>query len=269
MNKVKSFLRSIFDLAVNRKLIFELSKKDFKVKYAGSYLGIIWGFVQPIVTILVLWFVFQVGFRNSPIQDFPFILWLLCGMIPWFFISESITSAANSLIEYSYLVKKVVFKVSSLPLIKIVSALYVHLFFIAFLFFMFILYGYGFSIYNIQIIYYLFASIVLVTGISLITSSLMPFLKDMGQIVAIVLQLLFWMTPIFWNIKQVPDKYLNLLRMNLIFYIVQGYRDTFIDHVWFWQRWKIASYFWIMVIIILIFGIKLFKRLKPHFADVL
>lgn len=268
MKKIKKIYHSFKDLFSNRRLILELAKKDFNVRYAGSYLGIIWGFIQPAVTILVLWFVFQIGFRSMPIENFPFILWLLSGMVPWFFISEAISTASYSLIEYSYLVKKIVFKVSSLPIIKVLSALFVHMFFVIFLFIIFALYGYGISIYSLQVIYYLIASIILVISLVLISSSIMPFLKDLGQIINIILQLLFWITPIFWDVKNIP-KYTNLFKLNLVYYIIEGYRDSLIYHIWFWQKWKLTLYFWIVTILMLLIGIKLFKNLKPHFSDVL
>jgi len=130
MKYSKKILILPVELINNRKLIFSLAKNDFKTKYAGSYLGIIWAFIQPIITVLIYWFVFQVGFKSAPMKDFPFVLWLIAGIIPWFFFQESLMNATNSLLEYSYLVKKVVFKVSVLPLVKIISALFVHIFFI-------------------------------------------------------------------------------------------------------------------------------------------
>ena len=144
------------DLIQNRKLIFSLAKNDFKTKYAGSYFGIIWAFVQPVCTILVFWFVFEVGFRSAPMQDVPFGLWLSCGLIPWFFFSEAWNGATNAFVEYNYLVKKVVFKISVLPVVKILSALLVHVFFIIFLFMLFICYKLYPTISSLHILYYTF-----------------------------------------------------------------------------------------------------------------
>ena len=123
------------DLISNRKLIWNLSKNDFKSRFSGSYFGIIWAFIQPVVTVLVYWFVFEKGLHAGRINlrsgiDVPFVLWLVAGLVPWFFFSEALCGGTNALIEYSYLVKKVVFKVSILPLIKVISALFVHLFFV-------------------------------------------------------------------------------------------------------------------------------------------
>lgn len=73
-------------LKKTNKLIIELSKSDFKKRYLGSYLGVVWAFIQPLISLLLFWFVFQVGFRNTPIDDAPFILWLACAIIPWNFL---------------------------------------------------------------------------------------------------------------------------------------------------------------------------------------
>lgn len=222
MDYAKQFFTFLLDIIKSRKLIFELTKKDFQMKYLGSYLGILWAFVQPTITILIFWFVFEVGFKSMPVENVPFILWLMSGMIPWFFFSESVMNATNSIIDNSYLVKKVVFRVSVLPIIKILSALFIHLFFIAFLFIMFMIYGYMPNVYNLQIIYYLFATIVLVLGISWITSSLVIFMRDIGQVVAMLLQFGFWLTPIFWSFKMVPEKYHFIFKLNPVYYIEKG-----------------------------------------------
>lgn len=256
-------------LIKNRKMVWELSKKDMKSKYLGSFLGIVWAFIHPIVMILVYWTVFQLGFKSMPIGDIPFVLWLLTGMVPWLFFSESFASATNCIVEYSYLVKKIVFRVSVLPIVKITSSLVIHVFFIFVLFFMFWIYGYSLSIYNIQVIYYLAATSLLVLGLSWITSSLVVFLKDVGQLVAVILQLLFWLTPIFWRLDIVEAKYQFYFKLNPVYYIVEGYRDTFINHKWFWEHPFSTSYFWIVTCIILFAGILLYKKLRSHFADVL
>lgn len=259
----------IRNLITNRLLIWKLAKSDFKNRYLGSYLGITWGFIQPAITILIYWFVFQIGFKSVPVEDFPFVLWLLAGIVPWFFIAESLTSTTNSIVENSFLVKKMVFQVNILPVIKIVSALAVHLFFILVLFLMYFIYGYDINVHHLQVLYYLFCTIMLVLSISFITSSLNVFLKDTGQFVTMIIQIFFWVTPIFWSLNIVPEKYRIFLKMNPVYYIVEGYRDTFIYQKWFWHHPFLTPYFWFVVIILTIIGVKLFKKLQVHFADVL
>jgi lipopolysaccharide transport system permease protein/teichoic acid transport system permease protein len=251
------------------KLILEMAKKDFEGRYLGSYLGVIWGFVQPLVQILIFWFVFQVGFKSLPVDKFSFILWLSSAMIPWFFVSDAIHSGTNSVIENSYLVKKMVFKVWILPLIKIHSALFVHLFFILFLVSMFAIYGYYPNHYYIQIIYYLAAGILLVTGISYLTSSLVVFLKDVGHFVSMFLQFGFWLTPIFYSIDIIPEKFQFLIKLNPAVYIIEGYRDSFMYHEWFWEHPKTTMLFWIETLIFCFVGVWVFRKTRSRFADVL
>lgn len=260
------FLKAIFQ---HKALLWSLTKNDFKQRYLGNFLGIAWAFIQPTATILIFWFVFQVGFKSQPVDNFPFILWLVAGMFPWFFFAEGLSSGTNSIIANSFLVKKVVFKVSLLPIISLLSALVIHIFFIFFMFAMYLYYGYSPQWHWIQVIYYLFATIVLLLGISWITSSVVVFFKDMGQFVTMVIQFGFWLTPIFWSMNIVPEKYHWIIELNPIVYIIEGYRNSMIYNTWFWQDMHMTIYFWTTTLIIFIAGGLTFKKLKPHFADVL
>ncbi|NFI93514.1 ABC transporter permease [Clostridium botulinum] len=259
----------ILDIYTSKHLILNLSKNDFKTRFSGSYLGITWAFVQPIVVVIIYWFVFQVGFKSAPMNDFPFILWLIAGMVPWFFFNESLLNSTNSFLEYSYLVKKVVFKISILPVVKLMSAFYVHLFFIFFATIVYMLYGYMPQIYIIQSLYYSFCVFMLALGISYMTSSIVIFFKDLGQIVSILLQFGMWMTPIMYSEEMMPNSIRWILKLNPMYYIVEGYRDTFIRHVWFWERYNKTIYFWGLTVLIFTIGAIIFKKLKPHFSDVL
>lgn len=265
----KGVLSIPIELVKNRQLIWNLALNDFKTRYAGSYLGIIWAFIQPIVTILVYWFVFQVAFKSAPIGNYPYVLWLIAGLIPWFFFSEALSNATNSMIEYSYLVKKVVFKISILPIVKIFSATFVHLFFLILMFFIFFFCGHKIDLYSVQSIYYTFCMFVIVLAISYATCSVVVFFRDLGQIIAIILQVGVWMTPIMWNYTMIPENYQWVFKLNPMYYVVMGYRDAFINKVWFWNHLGYTIYFWILSVVLLCFGTTIFRKIKVHFADVL
>lgn len=260
------------ELYQNKSLIVKLAKNDFKTRYAGSYLGIFWAFVQPIVTVVVYWFVFQVGFRSGSTQDCPFVLWLVTGLIPWFFFQEALIGGTNSMMEYSYLVKKVVFKISVLPIVKIFASIFVHLFFIGFTIILFMCYGYMPKIHVLQLVYYLFCMFVFVLALSYATSAMVVFFKDLTQIINIILQVGVWMTPIMWDYTMLTDPYpaaMWILKANPMFYVVQGYRNCLIQHDWFWQDLGWTVYFWAVTGLLFVLGGLVFKRLKPHFSDVL
>jgi ABC-type polysaccharide/polyol phosphate export permease len=260
------FIKCCYD---NKKLIFQLAKKDFYVRYLGSYLGVIWAFINPIVQIILFWFIFEVGFRSQPVQNVPYFFWLICGLIPWFFFSDCVLSALTSVLEGNYLVKKMVFPVQILPMVKITSALFLHLFFIGVAFAIYFMLGYPLSWYNLQLIYYLFAITVLVAGISWISASIVVFIRDIGQVIAILLQVCFFVTPIFWNITIMPDSVRGLLQYNPMIYIIEGYRHCFFNYAWFWENPFMTIYFWTVASVLFVIGIIVFKKIQPHFADVL
>lgn len=268
--RLRADIKELFrDLTGNKKMLYFLSVNDFKTKYAGSYLGVVWAFVQPMITILIYWFVFEVGFKSGAIHSVPFILWLVAGIVPWFFFAEAWGSATNCLIEYSYLVKKIVFQVRLLPLVKIISSFFVHLFFIVLTLIIFMLYRVNPTVYSLQMIYYSLSTICLVFSLSLISSSLIVFFKDLGQIISLVLQFGMWLTPILWSSTMLPAAYQWVLKINPAYYIVEGYRDALINKVWFWERYNQSIYFWLLTLVLFLVGTVIMKRTKPHFADVL
>lgn len=249
--------------------IFQFAIDDFKNKYAGSLLGFAWAFVQPLMIIGIYWFVFQLGFKSQPVENYPFILWLISGLIAWFFIGDAISNATASMLEYSYLVKKVLFNIMILPFVKVLSVFFVQTFLVVFCIIVFWLNGFPPNAYYFQIIYYIAYMMILVTGSIYLTSALYVFFRDLIQIVSVILQLLFWMSPFVWDFNILPRNIQTVLKLNPIYYVVKGYRDTFIYHEVFWHDWTSVFYYWAVAIILFAFGLKVFKKLKPHFADVL
>lgn len=253
------------------KTLWTLSCNDFVTRFAGSYFGIIWAFIQPMVLILLYLFVFQVAFPANPVAgDHPYVLWLISGLVPWLFFAEAVVNSTNCLLEYSYLVKKIVFPVGILPLVKIMSSLFVHLFFILFSGFVSAIMRHFSGVYLIQILYYLFCLIVLVTSIGFLTSSILPFFKDFFPIVNIFIQIGMWLTPILWDVENLQNNMLkNLMKVNPVAYIVQGYRQSFLGIDWFWEHPVYNIIFWVEIVLIGSIGIISFRKMTPHFADVL
>jgi lipopolysaccharide transport system permease protein/teichoic acid transport system permease protein len=269
MNYFRAFNAFITELFSRRQLIIEMTRRDFKSKYLGSYLGILWAFVHPTVYIVILWFVFGYVFKSQPVSGVPYVLWLAVGITPWFFFSDALTSATGSILENSFLVKKVAFSIGILPLVKLLSTMVIHLFFLGLIVAMFVVSGSSLPLQSLQLVYYLLSMLVLLTGLSWIFSALVIFLRDVGQLVAMALQFLFWGTPIFWSVKLLPEKYQQVIKLNPVVYIIEGYRDSLVNRVWFWEHWLQTVYFWVITMLLLLVGAVVFRRLRPHFADVL
>ncbi len=267
----------IVEVMENRKLVGSLAKNDFKTKFAGSYLGTIWAFVQPVITVFIYWFVFEKAIgataRIRGELPLPYILWLVAGIVPWFFFSDCISAGTAVLTEYHYLVKKVVFNIDILPVVKVFSSIFVHVFFVVFMLMLFVFYGYMPDLYVLQVIYYSLGVLLLALGMSYLTSAVSVFFPDMRQIVNIALQIGIWATPIMWNIddmkQKIPDAVMVILKLNPLYYIVQGYREALIDKRWFFEHPGMTLYFWCFTAAVCILGTTVFKRLKVHFADVL
>jgi ABC-type polysaccharide/polyol phosphate export permease len=261
----------IFSLYKSKYIIYQLVKRDFQNKYLGSFVGFIWVFIQPAVYISVLWFVLAFGLKpgNLGNANTPYHWWLIAGLIPWMFMSELLSAGTNSIIEYSYLIKKVVFRSSIIPLIKILTSLIIQLFFVVLLALIFIVSKINPTLHWLQVFYYLFSAVMLLLGSLWLSSSLAVFIKDVSQVVNVIVQVLFWVTPIIWYYKTFPESIKPLYFYNPLFYIIQGYRDSFLNQVWFWEHPHETIFFWSFTLVIFIIGAIVFRKLNPHFADVL
>lgn len=258
----------------SRKLIWKLAKNDFKKRYAGSYLGIVWALAQPVVTVLMYWIVFDKVFQNrsqliAAGVEVPYVVYLTAGLVPWFFFSEALMQGTMALLEYDYLVKKVVFNISILPIIKIIGATFNHLFFMGVLILVSAAYGIYPTIYTIQLLYYSFCLFMLVLAVSYLTSAVVVFFRDLQQIIAIGLQIGMWATPILWDLGMLRWVHQIWFKLNPITYIVNGYRSSIYEQRWFFEHFYSSTYFWILVIGMFCIGSLVFRKLKVHFADVM
>ena len=270
MHLIISLIKQIYE---KRRMVAQLAAADFKMRFAGSYFGVIWMFIQPVVTVLVFFFIFQLGMKSvPPVPGVPYVIWLIPGLVPWFFFNESLSGITNCLNEYNYLVKKLVFPVELLPVIKVCSCFMVHACFLAIMFLVFVVGGRMPMLTWIQVLYYSFATLILSLGIGFLTSSVYAFFKDMQQIVGICLQFGMWLAPIMYWEGMFTDSHpwmAPLFKLNPFYYIAAGYRDSMLTGSFFWERPLNTLYFWMASGLIFYVGIKVFTRLRPHFADVL
>ena len=266
MQNAINFLRQIGE---KRYLLYQLTKRDFVQKYVETYLGLTWAIFEPLATTIILSLIFSFGFNSGPVQDEPFILYLFSGMVAFNYFSMATNEGSQVIRSYSFLVKKVNFRLSILPIVKVFSCSIFHMIMLTLLLVVLMVYGYYPSVYWFQFFYYFFAMNILVLGISWGASAVSVFVPDVRHIVTISLQFLFYLSPVFWSLDNVPEKWAFLPKLNPMYYIINGYRDSFIYHRPFWSHVDETIYFWIVSISALLFGSILFRRLRPHFADVI
>ena len=193
----------------------------------------------------------------------------ICGIIPWLFISESISSSVGSLLEYGFLIRKTTFRVSIIPLIKILTAFVIHLVFVGILIAVCIVYDFEPGIHWLQIPYLMVATLILLLGIAWLVSALNVFTRDTGQVVYVLLPILTWLTPIMWPYSILQGNMRFMALLNPFFYITEGYRSILLYNKSVFANAELTLFFWGVTLSFFVLGAWIFKKLSPHFADVI
>ena len=241
-----------------RQQIFKLAKADLIKTYRGAALGWAWAIIKPAVTIFVYWFTFQIGLRaGKNVEGFPFFLWLISGVIPWFYMSDMITGGTECIRKYSYLVTKMKFPISTIPTFFSISKFMVHLVLLAVMIIIFIIMGYPPDIYLLQLPIYMLLSFLFFTTFSLFASLLACMSKDFSNLVKSLVTAVFWLSGIIWNINTLKDiPWLKaLLKINPVTYLVEGYRNCFIHKTWIWESPKTLIAFLVILVVLTIAAI--------------
>jgi len=252
----------------NRKMVLSLAKSDFRNRYVGSYFGFIWEILQPLSMIFVFWFIFDFALHGTAPGGGPFLPWLIVGLIPWFLFSDAWATATNAFLQYSFLVKKMVFKTELLPTVKVISALLTSVIFHVIMVIALLYYGEGANLSSLMTFYYLGCLLTLALGVSFLTSSIMVFFKDTKQIIGIVLLFGLYLTPILWPPTSVGSDIRWVLDLNPIYYVIDGYRNSLIFGVIDIDPIT-TGIFWAIALALLFLGVMVYDRLRPHFSDVL
>lgn len=258
-SEVKSFLRTVMDFSIN----------DFRKKYSGSTLGIAWAYIQTIMMVVIYWCVFQFGLRVGGAAGMPFLAWFIAGYMPWMLFSDIINSSIGCMSEYSYIVKKVVFNINIIPLSKIIGCMFIHVVFLVIVLGIAFAYGIFTGVYLLQVIYYLFALLMLATPLAFLCSVVSVFFKDFAQGIGIVLNIFMWVTPIVWDFSIVPEQLAFVFKINPMFYIINGFRESILFGTSFFEHPLNGVYYWLLVIFLWFKCMKIYKELAPHMADVL
>jgi lipopolysaccharide transport system permease protein len=251
-----------------RELLFSLTKKELKVKYRGSVLGFFWSLLNPILTMLVYTFVFSIVLRGGIEQ---FAVFLICALLPFNFLSNSVNYGAGCIISNSNLVNKIYFPREIIPLSIVLSNLVNFFFELAALFIVLGVMGYRFYIYLYILPVLIFMQFFLVVGMTFLVSALNVFFRDLQHLITIIMMVWFFGTPIIYPLSIVPEKYQFFLKINPMTIYADYYRNIF-----YYIKYPENAGFPSMVdtlvavgITFLIFfvGYFVFKRLESRFAE--
>lgn len=245
-----------------RELLKTNIKKEIRGKYKGAWLGVLWSYLNPLLMLIVYSVVFS---EIMKIQIPNYTMFLFTALIPWNFFVVTISQGSLSVVANGNILKKVYFPREIIP-ISVVTSAAVNFLISCIIMFAFILFsGLGFSKYILLFPIILFAQYVLLLGITLITSSLTVYVRDLEHIISVILMIMFYGTPIVYSIDMVPDFLKNIIKLNPMTSVINSYRD-----VLFYQRMPDLQNLGSMMffaLLLLVIGLVTFKNLQKGFAE--
>ena len=238
----------------------------------GRGAGPLWFFAKPAVYILVFWFALEVGLRSADQtgSDVPYILWLMGGLIPWFYIQEILGTGINIFKRYSYLVTKIKFPLAGIPTIFSISTFVIQLGLVVALLVVYFLCGQPLDLYLLQLPVALVLMFVFFNMFSLVTSLLSAISKDFMNLMKTLSTPLFWLSGIIFNVFKLQVPIVQLILMfNPITFIVTMYRCAVYDKTWIWEKPEAVIGFVVVFAITLVVTLVIYRRTHEEVADVL
>ena len=250
---MKRIIEHFKELYKYRALISALVVRGLKARYRGSILGFFWTFINPFLLMLVYVFVFKV-LMNNGMKNYS--VFLFAGLLPWTWFSTALTDGVNSIVGGSNLITKVLFPPQVLPTVSVLVNMMNYIFSLPLLLlFMFIL-KMDLGIPVMAIIPVIIIQLIITQGLVLIAASVNVYFRDLQQIVSNFLLLGFFVTPIIYQLSQVPSKYLFILYMNPMTLLVRSYQWIFYYNTF--PNWLHLLYLCAGSVVILLLGVYLF-----------
>ncbi len=272
-------LKPIFDLTAlpesirrNRTLLKQLVKRNIASRYRGSMLGLLWSFVQPLMMLCVYTFVFSVVFKarwgvEAGGGKGSFAIIMFCGMALFSIFSESVNGNCSIIVGNPNFVKKVIFPLEILPVSQAMAS-----FMLGTVWFVLLFLGTIFIYGNISFTMLLLPLVLIplflfTLGVSYFVASCGVYIRDTAYVVGVVLQILFFMTPIFYPLDAVPERFRWPLRLNPLTVLIEEARKVFLYGTL--PDWKFLGAAFAVSVIVLHLGFVWFNKTKKGFADVL
>lgn len=260
----------IKNVAVHRKLLLDLTKRDLTAAYSGSVAGNLWVIVDPLVYVALTLVFFQFAIKGGDTGGVPYVVWVLPVIIFWTFVNTVVSSSIGSVREYGYLLRHRHFDMRLVAVVKILSAGFVHLSLMAIVILIVAIFLHvPLSWRTLALFYYLASMCCLLLALCWVLSAFGAFWKDVRNLVAIFLQLEFWVSPIFWEPDRFPKPVAMVMYINPFYYPIHGYRVAVLSMDFGSHFWLATAYFWALVLAMLWIGSRLFSRLSHGFGDVI
>ena len=268
MNTIKEIAR---DHIRYRKQIWKLAKTDMAKTYKGSALGWMWAILRPLITLCIYWFAFSIGLRSGrPVDGYPYFLWLMAGMIPWFYMRSAFTNGASSLRRYTYLITKIKYPISTIPTFVNLSFFMVHLMLVGVMFIFYMAFGFMPTIYWLQLPVYMLMAFVFFNFWALFAGLISAISRDFLNFVKSIVIGFLWLSGIFYDVNSIPNELLrNIMLLNPITVIVNGFRNSMVYETWFWEAPTELRNYAIVTVVMAALALWAYKNLRKDIPDVL
>lgn len=268
MNTLKEIIN---DHIKYRKQIWKLAKTDLAKSYKGSVLGWVWAILRPMITLSIYWFAFSFGLRSGkPVDGYPYFLWLMAGMIPWFYMRSMLGGGASCLRRYTYLITKIKYPIVTIPTFVNISHFLTHMMLIAFMMFLYIAFGYMPDIYWLQVPLFMIMAFIFFNFWALFAGLISAISRDFLNFVKSITMAFMWLSGIFYSVNNISNDLIrNIMLFNPITVIVNGFRNTFIYKQWFWETPVEMRNYLIVTTVMLLLSLWAYEKLRKDIPDVL
>ena len=263
---VKSFWR-------NRQLILQMTKREVIGRYKGSVMGLAWSFFNPVFMLLVYTFVFSQIFKarwgniGADENKAQFALVLFVGMIVLSLFSEAVNRAPKLILSNVNFVKKVVFPIEILPIVAMGAALFHSFISLSVLLAAFAIFNGYLHWTAVFIPLVLLPLVILTLGLTWVLASLGVFIRDVGQIVAMLTSVLMFLSPVFYPITAVPERFRPYILANPLTFIIEQAREVLVfGHL---PNWLGLGIYTLAATVVAWIGYFWFQKTRKGFADVL
>ena len=245
-----------------RELLKTNVKKDIRGKYKGSFLGILWSFINPLLQVLVYALVFPYIMK---VETENYLIFLICGIIPWTWFITSISQGTTSITNNANLIKKVYFPREILPISVVTSGL-VNFLISCLIILIFVIFGgLGITWHLVFLPFIIIVQYIFTLALIFVLSAFNVYVKDVEYIVAFIINMLFYATPILYTTEMFSGPILWLFRLNPLAHLINAYRDVFyVHHI---PNLASLTVLFGVCIILIVVGYFIFKKLEKRFAE--
>ena len=251
-------------------LIRSFVKRDLQVRYKGSAIGLFWSVVHPLVMLILYTYIFSAILKvrvGAAEGTENFAIYLFCGLLPWNAFAEGVNRSTGVILEHANLIKRTIFPSEILPIYLVVSGIVTQLIGLGILLVALLVTAHPFSSLIVILPAILLLQFALTVGLSWIVAGFTVFVRDLGQIIGMVMTIWVFLTPIFYPPTLIPDRLRFLLLMNPMYALVESYRSLILKGRI--PPWESLAWLACVALAVFLLGYRLFTRMQGAFADVI